>query len=59
MRTENAHFLQLNIFDEVSVPPGNWYEERLALARRGKISIWCPRSCFDCRACMKAAQVRG
>lgn len=47
-------FLQGSLFaSEVTVPDGAWYEERLALARRGKVSIWCPKSCFDCRRCLK------
>lgn len=47
-------FLQGDLFSSgVTVPPGNWYEERLALAKRGKVSIWCPKSCFDCRRCLE------
>jgi len=54
MKTSTAiNKLQPGLFEEITVPAGNWYEERLALAKRGKISIWCPKSCFECRACLK------
>jgi hypothetical protein len=50
MRADISDKLQPGLFEEITVAPGNWYEERLALAKRGKVSIWCPKSCFDCRS---------